>query len=28
MANLHHLTTHGTTCWPTKWGLRCDHRYV
>ena len=26
--NLHHLTTHSTTCWPTKWRSHCDHRYV
>jgi len=25
---LHHLTTHSTTCWPTKWRSHCDHRYV
>jgi len=25
---LHHLTTHSTTCWPTKWRSYCDHRYV
>jgi len=24
--NLHHLTTHGMTCWPTKWRSHCDHR--
>jgi len=28
MTNLHHLTTHSTTCWPTKWRSHCDHRYV
>jgi len=22
------LATHSTTCWPTKWRLHCDHRYV
>jgi len=26
--NLHHLTTHSMTCWPTKWQSHCDHRYV
>ena len=26
--NLHHLTTHSATCWPTKWRSHCDHRYV
>jgi len=26
--NLHHLTTHNTTCWPTKWRSHCNHRYV
>ena len=26
--NLHHLTTHSTTCWPTKWRSHCDHRYM
>ena len=26
--DLHHLTTHSTTCWPTKWQSHCDHRYV
>ena len=26
--NFHHLTTHSTTCWPTKWRSHCDHRYV
>jgi len=26
--NLHHLTTHSTTRWPTKWRSYCDHRYV
>jgi len=26
--NLHHLTTHSTTCWPTKWRSHCDHGYV
>jgi len=26
--NLHHLTTHSMTCWPTKWRSHCDHRYV
>jgi len=26
--NLQHLTTHSTTCWPTKWRSHCDHRYV
>ena len=26
--NLHHLTAHSTTCWPTKWRSHCDHRYV
>jgi len=25
---LHHLTTHRTTCWPTKWRSHCYHRYV
>jgi len=26
--NLHHLTTHSTTCWLTKWRSHWDHRYV
>jgi len=26
--NLHRLTTHSTTCWPTKWRSHCDHRYM
>jgi len=26
--NLHHLTTHSTTCWSTKWRSHCDHRCV
>ena len=26
--NLHHLSTHSTTCWPTKWRSHCDHIYV
>ena len=26
--NLHQLTTHSTTCSPTKWRSHCDHRYV
>jgi len=26
--DLHHLTTHSTTCWPTKWWSHCDHRYM
>jgi len=26
--SLHHLTTHSTTYWPTKWRSHCDHRYV
>jgi len=26
--NLHHLTTHSTTCCPTKWRSCCDHRAV
>jgi len=26
--NLRHLTTHITTCCPTKWSLCCDHRHV
>jgi len=25
---LHHLTTHSTTCWPTKWRSHCGHSYV
>jgi len=26
--NIHHLTTHSTTCWPTKWWSHFDHRYM
>jgi len=26
--NLHHLTTHSTMCWSTKWQSHGDHRYV
>jgi len=26
--NLHYLTTHSTTCWPTKWRSHYDHGYV
>jgi len=25
VANLYHLTTHSTTCCPTKWTSCCDH---
>jgi len=28
VTNLHHLTTHSTTCCPTKWRSRCDHKAV
>jgi len=24
--NLHHLITHCTACYPTKWRSYCDHR--
>ena len=28
VTDLHHLTIHSTTCWPTKWRSHCDHKYV